>query len=65
MAAAFEHFVSADAVADFLGVARETVLALARRGELPAHPLSGDSKRLRKTWRFKLSEISAHMEKSE
>jgi len=27
--------------------------------------LSGDSKRLRKTWRFKLSEISAHMEKSE
>jgi len=63
MAAAFEHFVSADVVADFLGVARETVLALARRGELPAHPLSGDNKRLRKTWRFKLSEISAHMEK--
>jgi excisionase family DNA binding protein len=65
MAAAFEHFVSAEVVADFLGVARETVLALARRGELPAHPLSGDNKRLRKTWRFKLSEISAHMEKSD
>ena len=42
MAATFEHFVSADVVAEFLGVARETVLALARRGELPAHPLSGD-----------------------
>jgi excisionase family DNA binding protein len=65
MAAAFEHFVSADVVADFLGVARETVLALARWGELPAHPLSGDNNRLRKTWRFKLSEISAHMEKGE
>lgn len=65
MAAAFEHFVSADVVAEFLGVARETVLALARRGEIPAHPLSGDNKRLRKTWRFRLSEISAHMEKGE
>jgi hypothetical protein len=47
-----------------LGVARETVLALARRGELPAHPLSGNNKRLRRCWRFKLSEISAHMDKS-
>jgi excisionase family DNA binding protein len=65
MAAVFEHFVSAEVVAEFLGVARETVLALARRGELPAHPLSGDNKRLRKTWRFKLSEISAHMEQAE
>lgn len=62
MAVAFEHYVSADVVAEFLGVARETVLALARRGELPAHPLSGDNKRLHKTWRFKLSEISAHMD---
>jgi excisionase family DNA binding protein len=63
--AAFEHFVSAEVVADFLGVARETVLALARRGEIPAHPLSGDNKRLRKTWRFKLSEISAHMDNNQ
>ena len=65
MAAAFEHFVSAEVVAEFLGVARETVLALPRRGELPAHPLSGDNKRLRRCWRFKISEISAHMDKSE
>ena len=65
MAGTFEHFVSADVVAEFLGVARETVLALARRGELPAHPLSGNSKRVHKTWRFKLSEISAHMDNSQ
>jgi hypothetical protein len=30
-----EFFVDAGVVAEFLGVARETVLALARRGELP------------------------------
>jgi excisionase family DNA binding protein len=65
MAAAFEHFVSADVIAEFLGVARETVLALARRGELPAHPLSGDNNRIRKTWRFKLSEVSTYMDGSQ
>jgi len=63
--AAFEHFVSAEVVADFLGVARETVLALARRGELPAHPLPTGGKGVRRTYRFKMSEVSARMEKSE
>jgi len=59
-----EFFVDANVVAQFLGVARETVLALARRGELPAHELPSGTKRLRRTWRFKLSEISACMEKT-
>jgi len=59
-----EFFVDASVVAQFLGVARETVLALARRGELPAHELPSGTKRLRRTWRFKLSEISACMEKT-
>jgi excisionase family DNA binding protein len=58
-----EFFVDAGVVAEFLGVARETVLALARRGELPAHALPTGEKRLRRTWRFKLSEISASLEK--
>jgi excisionase family DNA binding protein len=58
-----EFFVDAGVVAEFLGVARETVLALARRGELPAHALPSSNKGLRRTWRFKLSEISAFMEK--
>lgn len=59
-----EFFVDASVVAQFLGVARETVLALARRGELPAHALPTGPKRLRRTWQFKLSEISACMEKT-
>lgn len=59
-----ESFVDAAVVAEFLGVARETVLALARRGELPAHELPSGTKRLRRTWRFRLSEISERMEKT-
>lgn len=63
MAAEFEHFVAAEVIAEFLGVARATVLALARRGELPAYPLPTGGKGVRHTYRFKLSEILAHMEK--
>ena len=59
-----EFFVDASVVAQFLGVARETVLALARRGDIPAHELPSGTNRLRRTWRFKLSEISACMEKT-
>ena len=59
-----EHFVTADAVADFLGVSREHVLDLARAGKIPAHPLPTGNRRLRRTWRFRLSEISAHVEQS-
>jgi hypothetical protein len=30
---------------------------MARRGEIPAHPLLGGNKKLRRTWRFRLSEL--------
>lgn len=63
MAAEFEHFVPAEVIAEFLGVARATVLALARRGELPAHPLPSGGKGIRRTYRFRMSEVLAYMEK--
>jgi excisionase family DNA binding protein len=65
LAVEFEHFVSAEVIAEFLGVARATVLALARRGELPAYPLPTGGKGVRRTYRFKLSEILARMDESE
>jgi excisionase family DNA binding protein len=63
VAAEFEHFVPAEVIAEYLGVARATVLALARRGELPAHPLPTGGKGIRRTFRFRMSEILAHIEK--
>lgn len=52
-----ECYVSADVVADHLRIDRRQVLALTRKGKLPAHPL--DPTATRKVWRFKLSEIDA------
>ena len=52
-----EYYVSADVVADYLQIDRRQVLALTRRGKLPAHPL--DTAATRKVWRFKLSEVDA------
>jgi len=34
-----EQFVDGQRAADFLGVPRKTLLSLARRGSIPAHPL--------------------------
>jgi len=50
-----EPFVSAEVVAEFLSITRRQVLELARKGELPAHPLCSGRRR---TWRFRLSEVS-------
>lgn len=50
-----EQFVDGQRAADFLGVPRKTLLNLARRGSVPAHPI-GDG--MRHTWRFRLSELS-------
>ena len=50
-----EPYVSAEVVAKYLDIEKRQVLALARKGKLPAHPL--DSNASRKLWRFKLSEI--------
>jgi predicted DNA-binding transcriptional regulator AlpA len=48
-----EPFVDAQRAAIFLSMSRKTVLALARRNQLPAHPIGG----LRKIWRFRISEL--------
>ena len=50
-----EPFVSAEVVAEFLSITRRQVLEMARKGELPARPLRTGH---RKTWRFRLSEVS-------
>lgn len=51
-----ERFVDGQRAADFLGMPRKTLLNLARRGSIPAHPL-GDG--IRHTWRFRLSELAS------
>ena len=52
-----ESYVSADAVADYLKIERRQVLALTRKGRLPAHAV--DQTQARKRWRYKLSEVDA------
>jgi hypothetical protein len=52
----FEPFVDEHVIARFLQVAPRRVLEMARKGELPAHPIG----RTRKTWRFRVSEVAAH-----
>lgn len=52
-----ESYVSADVVADYLDIERRQVLALTRRGKLPAHAV--DQGQSRKQWRYKLSEVDA------
>lgn len=49
----FEPYVDAQRAAAFLSLARKQVLALARKGKLPAHPIGCG----RKIWRFRLSEL--------
>ena len=56
-----EKFVSAKAAA-FLGISGTFVCRLAREGKLPAHPLPVGNRKLRRTWRFRLSELNAHTE---
>lgn len=53
---AFEPFVDELVVARFLQISTRRVLEMARKDEIPAHPLG----RTRKTWRFRISEIDAH-----
>jgi excisionase family DNA binding protein len=55
--ARMEPFVSTKQVAQFLGLAPRTVVRMAREGRIPAHPVSGT---VRRTWRFKLSEVGNH-----
>lgn len=53
--AGFEPFVDEQVISRFLQIEPRRVLELARSGELPAHPIG----RIRRTWRFRISEIDA------
>ncbi len=57
MAMSLESYVSADVVADYLKIERRQVLALVRKGKMPAHPV--DASATRRLWRFRLSEVDA------
>jgi len=54
-----EQFVDGQRAAEFLGLPRKTLLNLARRGTVPAHPI-GDG--MRHIWRFRLSELASWIE---
>ena len=52
-----EPFVPANEAAKFMGINRRLLLAMARKGMAGAYPVgTGD---FRKTWVFRLSELSA------
>ena len=53
----YERFVDEHVIGSFLGIAPRRVLEMARNGEIPSHPIG----RVRKTWRFHISEIAAHV----
>jgi excisionase family DNA binding protein len=57
-----ERFVDNIEAANFLNVPPRRINEMARKGEIPAHPLGTG---LRKTWRFRLSEIAAHIATSQ
>ena len=50
-----ERFVPAKEAAEFLAITKRHLLAMARTGSVPAHPLSFGR---RKQWRFMLSELA-------
>jgi predicted DNA-binding transcriptional regulator AlpA len=54
-----EPFVDAVRAAEFLAMSRKTLLALARKGYLPAHPIGQG---VRKVWKFRLSELERWMQ---
>jgi predicted DNA-binding transcriptional regulator AlpA len=54
-----ESYVDAERAAIFLAMSRKTLLALSRKGDLPAHPIGRGP---RKIWRFRPSELSRWLE---
>jgi excisionase family DNA binding protein len=53
-----EYYVCAADAAKFLSIHPRTLLQLARKGSVPAHPLGDGSRRV---WRFLLSELDEWM----
>ena len=56
--AAAENPVGPEQAAEFLRVSRSTILALARGGAIPAHPITNGK---RKRWLFFISELAAYV----
>jgi Helix-turn-helix domain len=57
--APYEPFVGAERAANFLDLPRKTLLALARRGKIPAHGIPGKGRK--RAWRFLISELDLWM----
>ena len=55
----FEPFVDEVVVASFVGLTPRRVLELARKGVITSYPIGGR----RMTWRFRISEVVADMER--
>ncbi len=53
----YECYVDEQVIGSFMGIEPRRVLEMARKGELPAHPIG----RTRMTWRFRISEVNAHL----
>ena len=51
------HAISYGDTAEFLAFDSKTVQRLSRQGKIPAHPVLSGSRNLRRTWRYKLSEL--------
>ena len=59
-----EHYVSARVAAEYLGISEAFIMKLARNNQIPAHPLPTTGQNgLRRTWRFRLSELNDFMER--
>ena len=54
----FEPYVSVEKAAQYLDLKPKTLLSKARKGQIPAYPW-GDG--VRKTWRFKISQLDDWM----
>jgi hypothetical protein len=52
-----EPYVDSKRAAEFLAFDSKTVQRLSRQGKIPAHPVLSGSRSLRRTWRYKLSEL--------
>jgi hypothetical protein len=55
----WEPYVDAGRASAFLAMPRKTLLDLARKGDLPGHPVGRGP---RKTWKFRISELDQWMQ---
>lgn len=60
-----ENYVSTKVAAEFLDISEAFIMKLAREHKIPAHPLPIGSRGVRRTWRFRLSELREFMEQGQ